>query len=91
MNKYIVKNCPANILSPYVCALHHIKTGKAKDCEDITNCIIKQTIDILLREKNNPFELPILDEEERIHKCGKNELAREILQKFEIEEIENEK
>ena len=42
-----------------------------------------------MREKNNPYELPIVDEDERIHKCGKNELAREILQKWEIEEVKD--
>ena len=90
MSKYIVRNCPAIFLSPSVCALHHIKTGKAKDCEDISNCLLKQTIDICLQEKNNPYELPIIDEDERIHKLGKNELAREILKIWEIVEVENE-
>lgn len=84
MNKYIVKNCPCFVeydSFQNTCASLYT-------CESSTDCIIKQTIDILLREKNNPFELPIVDEDERIHKCGKNELAREILQKWEIEEIE---
>ena len=81
MNKYIVKNCPA-------CFFKICKKVDEYDkyCQYNQDCIIKQTINILLREKNNPFELPIVDEDERIHKCGKNELAREILQKWEIED-----
>ena len=80
MNNYIVKNCPAQNGS--LCNAKH----PIKECKEYAECIIKQTIDICWREKNNPFELPILDEDERIHKCGKNELAREILQKWEIED-----
>lgn len=86
MNKYIVKNCPA-MDDMGRCFQGSVLLNTAfKECELHSDCIIKQTIDVLLREKNNPFELPIVDEDERIHKCGKNELAREILQKWEIED-----
>ena len=44
--KYIVKNCPACVISPSVCSEYHIKNGgKAKDCQDISDCLIKQVIE----------------------------------------------
>ena len=88
--KYIVTNCPGGI-----CYFGFPKElmscfDSSINCQDRKDCSIKKIIEICKREYNNPFELPILDEDERIHKCGKNEIAREILKNFEIVDIDNE-
>lgn len=77
---YIVKNCPSCIISPSCCAKYHIDNGHAKDCQDITNCVIKQVIDVCKKEAviNYPKK-----EKEFITVNG----YQAILNMFDIEEI----
>ena len=72
---YIVKNCPACIISPSCCAKYHIDNGHAKDCQDIEDCVIKQVIEIAK---------DIIEKD-----CYENSdvKAEKILQLFDIEEI----
>lgn len=74
--KYIVKNCPSCIISPNCCAKYHIDNGHAKDCQDITDCVIKQVIEKCKKIAKD-------------HYWGMREIrfSKEILQLFDIEEI----
>lgn len=74
---YIVKNCPACIISPSCCAKYHIDNGHAKDCQDITGCIIKQVI-----EKCKEYDKEQAEWCEPIPFCTDN-----IYDLFDIEEI----
>ena len=50
MSKYVIKNCPACVISPSVCSEWHIKHGgEAKDCSDITDCVMKQIVERLIK------------------------------------------
>ena len=45
--KYVIKNCPACVISPSVCSEWHIKHGgEAKDCSDINDCVMKQIVEL---------------------------------------------
>jgi hypothetical protein len=76
---YIVKNCPACIISPSCCAKYHIDNGHAKDCQDIKDCVIKQMIEKCNIYKN--FTAITIND------YAKRELALHILDLFDIEEI----
>lgn len=88
--KYIVKNCPACVISPSVCSEWHIKNGgKAKDCQDISDCLIKQVI-----EKCKSVDCDCIVDRKN---CGQMDFlpmccdlwkSKDILQLFEIEECE---
>lgn len=76
VKKYIVRNCP--------CIYKSYRTNYDCDydgpCEDCTNCLIKQLI-----EKCREYEDAYFDND------WSNGLADEILQLFEIEEVNNDK
>jgi hypothetical protein len=78
MKKYVVKNCPnvyGSYKSDYDCDL--------KDntcCENFTNCLIKQVI-----EKNK--EQMKIEENQR-YKTNGYILAKDILQLFDIQEVD---
>jgi hypothetical protein len=78
--KYIVKNCPSCTISPSCCAKYHIDNGRAKDCQDIEDCVIKQVIDRCLYYQNKVGRT--LE-----HRAGLLESASNILQLFDIEEV----
>ena len=82
MNKYIIKNCPA--LRGWVCNEHFMKQDEMLDCQDCTDCFMKQivshckeTINTMCADcGSNPYAM------------GRDLEARLILQKFEIQEVE---
>ena len=84
----IVKNCPACIISPGCCAKYHIDNGHAKDCQDIEDCIIKQVIEKCKDSKLSYSNLGILRTAcETNQAYGKAVMAEQVLQLFDIEEI----
>lgn len=78
MNKYIVKNCPAccEYTQSYCCEDNYDEQGRDTYCELINDCLIKQVI------KKCHNELG------RVRTIGKDIMAKEILQLFDIEECE---
>ncbi len=86
MSKYIVKNCPACTISPSCCTEYHLKNGHAKDCSDITDCLIKRVL-----EKCN-YAADVYDNEkfyidDKDICLGESCLAHRILDMFGIEEV----
>ena len=85
MNKYIVKNCPA--LRGWVCNEQFIRQDKMVDCQDCTDCLIKQVIE-LCKDDMKPIrewregDVVFVEYKKDVH------LANDILQLFEIEECE---
>ena len=78
MSKYIVKNCPAyNVDSEYWDCMH--PDTESLSCKDCTDCLIKQVIEKCKKECD-----PTNDDWCR----DKENLSREFLQLFEIEECE---
>ena len=89
-DKYIVKNCPSCIISPSCCARYHIDNGHAKDCQDIEDCVIKQIITICKWYKMSKKDMKRSKESADIirgSKYGSDALAIQILQLFDIEEV----
>jgi hypothetical protein len=85
---YIVLNCPSCIISPSCCAKYHIDNGHAKDCQDIEDCVIKQVIEKCKDSKLSYSKLEILRTAcETNQAYGKAVMAEQILQLFDIEEI----
>lgn len=84
--KYIIKNCPACILDPSCCAQWHINNGNAKDCSDITDCVIKRIVNICKAEKDKGFCMTRYGAKVPVSEGW--DLACEILQLLEIEECE---
>ena len=79
MSKYIVKNCPCIYTgwsTKYECFYYN------KHCKDCTDCLIKQVIEKCKKECD-----PTNDDWCR----DKENLSREILQLFEIEEQQDER
>lgn len=54
MTKYIIKNCPA--LRGWVCNEQFIKQDKMIDCQDCTDCVLKQIVGILRENTCKPEE-----------------------------------
>ncbi len=81
MNKYIVKNCPARD------KFGLCWNGSLEYCEDCTNCLIKQVIELCnddlkpIREWQEGDTI-FVEYKKDVH------LARDILQLFDIEEVE---
>ena len=86
MSKYIVKNCPSydkDEQKGYTCTTLSVKSA---ECEDCTDCLIKKVI-----EKCKNIDCPCEDKGTACLVCGEDSrkiLANEILQLFEIEEVE---
>lgn len=78
--KYIVKNCPALLISG-ICNGRNVK-GLA--CKNATDCLIKQVIN------KCTVALEVFDKhkDENLYAQGRCATAENILQLFEIEEIE---
>ena len=75
MSKYIVKNCPARCNGMFKDCIG----TSHNECENCTDCLIKQVIEKCKKECD-----PTNDDWCR----DKENLSREILQLFEIEECE---
>lgn len=78
MNKYIVKNCPVSYgLYREMCGFIENPEEIGKSCKDCPDCLIKQVI-----EKCKNIQ--------KDHYWGMREIrfSQEILQLFEIEEVE---
>lgn len=87
---YKVLNCPSCIISPSCCAKYHIDNGHAKDCQDIEDCVIKQIITICKGYKMSKEDMKRSKEFADIirgSEYGRDALAIQILQLFDIEEI----
>ena len=76
MSKYIVKNCPSYSNGCIGCTAYRVSSCF---CESCTDCLIKQVIEKCKKECD-----PTNDDWCR----DKENLSREILQLFEIEECE---
>lgn len=88
-NKYVIKNCPAcySILGKeeYICDLYN-----DRKCQDCTDCVLKRIVELCKDAKSecsckNPN--PDID----CFECtsgGRADMAKEILQLLEIEEVE---
>ena len=89
--KYIVKNCPTfneNKMFYYSCKNLNVEPI---DCQDCTDCIIKQVIEKCKQIENEcPCEFQGFDCWE-CHISGQKSLAQQILQLFEIEECDNDR
>ena len=93
-NKYIVKNCPASskdfrlncqgkaYINKYKCVFGLL------ECQDCTDCVIKQVIEKCKDSKLSYSKLEILRTAcETNQAYGKAVMAEQILQLFDIEEI----
>ena len=82
MSKYIIKNCPA--MQYYTCE----KYGMCKDC---TDCVMKQIYETCIEyHKNCEIKGNCIDDR-TCTSCffgGGNELAQDILQLLQIDEVE---
>lgn len=79
MSKYIVKNCPCLYEYGKGDCCNDLKFDQHTLCQDCTDCLIKQVIEKCKKECD-----PTNDDWCR----GKENLSREFLQLFEIEECE---
>jgi hypothetical protein len=80
---YIVKNCPCYEFG--FCTSHHIKV---RGCIDCTDCVTKQVIEKCKGAVFNYSNLEILRTAcEASEAYGKANIAEQILQLFDIEEI----
>lgn len=80
--KYIVKNCPAILDVSRLCN----QEDSIEFCKDITDCIIKQTIEKLIKYREFEFEFGVKD----LFNCSVKSAFKpidEAIKKFEIEEI----
>ncbi len=81
--KYVIKNCP-NLMDSYY-STGEIKSEECglctndKLCKDITDCLLKQIVDLCQRDVGN---------KENMFLCARSMLADEIIEKLEIEERE---
>ena len=81
-NKYIVKNCPAYLGDEDYCTCY------LEVCSDCTDCVIKQVIEKCKGSKLSYSNLEILRTAcETNQAYGKAVMAEQILQLFDIEEI----
>lgn len=75
---YIIKNCPA-LQQTYYCNTHHSK------CQDCTDCVMKQVIQECRKSikcfESNESACPVCSD------AASAELAQDILQLFDIEEV----
>lgn len=78
MTKYIIKNCPALLISG-ICNGINVK-GLA--CKNNTDCLLKRIVE-LCKEPNEPYYNPECE-----FGIGRTDLAEEILELLEIEECE---
>lgn len=86
-NKYIVKNCPSILPMTRLCDSESI-FNCGTYCKDCTNCVIKQVIEKCKGAVSNYSNLEILRTAcETSEAYGKANIAEQILQLFDIEEI----
>ena len=88
MNKYVIKNCPAtyqNFEDKFVCTSRIKQKGFPFYCQDCTDCIIKQIVE-LCKEPFNNFDLD--DTRIQDKKFYAHLLLMPILKLLEIEEVE---
>ena len=86
-NEYIIKNCPCYV--NYEDKLHLCCDGQGDgECQDCTDCVIKQVIEKCKDSKLSYSKLEILRTAcETNQAYGKAVMAEQILQLFDIEEI----
>lgn len=88
MSKYVIKNCPACVISPSVCSEWHTKHGgKAKDCSDITDCVMKRIVE-KCREAQEIMDKEQYYEDDFDTFNGESIMAETIMDMLEIEECE---
>lgn len=91
MKKYIIENCPARLPKSGFCI--EAPKKKAYLCQNCTNCVVKQTIEICLDYPNQcKIEGNCIDDR-TCTSCflgGGCELAQDILELFHIREVEDE-
>lgn len=85
-NKYTIRNCPCFFeeteeVDDYTCSW-----GGTEElaCQDCTDCILKQIVQILERE---PIILDVNKEFEQMYKLAKVIFAKEILAKLDIKRV----
>lgn len=82
LNKYRVKNCPA-ISFAGGCQNGEIKVW---DCQDCTDCVMKQIVQECRKSikcfESNEIACPVCND------AASAELAQDILQRLQIEEVE---
>lgn len=87
-NKYIVKNCPC--YANYENKLHLCCDGQGDgECKDCTDCVIKQVIE-KCKDAHSECSCKNPNKDIDCFECtsgGRAELGVEILQLFDIEEI----
>ena len=86
-NKYTVKNCPCYW---YIGGDEGCDLDNTKACEDTTDCVIKQIITICKVNKMSKEDMKRSKEFVDIirgSKYGRDALAIQILQLFDIEEV----
>jgi hypothetical protein len=83
MTKYIIKNCPA--LRGWVCNEQFIKQDKMIDCQDCTDCLLKQIVELCKDAFRWQYAATAHDAQLRYAKA---EFANELLSKLDIEEVE---
>lgn len=74
---YIVKNCPAILRMTKVCDAYETTRDLPQFCKDRTDCVIKQVIEKCKGEHEKDFG----------YMFWVDKFAQEILQLFDIEEI----
>ena len=83
-NKYIVKNCPCYMNQPEA----DCWADQLSWCENCTDCVIKQVVEKCKGAVSNYSNLEILRTAcETSDAYGKANIAEQILQLFDIEEI----
>lgn len=94
-DKYVIKNCPACRIAHSCCTEWNLLHGEWKECENITDCIMKKIIEkcskahgqIIGYEKGKIYDGKNLVEA-NLPLTTINPLAKEILDLLDIEECE---
>ena len=87
-DKYIIKNCPAYRIEPDLCVERNLKNGEWISCQDCTDCVMKQIVELA----KGHTEL-CRNCEQQIKECDCADICNayrlnNILQLLQIEEVE---
>ena len=89
-DKYIIRNCPAILKMTKVCDDYRTTRDNPELCKNIKDCLLKQIVDECFKAQRECNCYDIIPEVDCVD-CtdgGKNELATEILDLLDIQEVE---
>ena len=88
MRKYIIKNCPAcyDYEGKYGCEDNHDEQGRDTYCECITDCVMKQIVDLCNSTKDECKTCECFDS--HLVCFGERVFADKVLQLLDVQEVE---